>query len=253
MLAFAACSMACGRVGYDALAGASPGDGSVGGGIDAMPIEVPACGSTDGFCPPDCPVDTDTDCESVCGDGICVGNVGETCGTCAECATRDAACGNGECQAGESSAICPSDCGPSPWPEQWLARAQDLVVLINDARAAGFACPGGMRPAAPALAVDPGLRRASELWAWENSSGDYTVQVGLTCNGATFGELAAAAGTSAVAAMHGGNSAWTMASEPFDFFAQSAGACDSFMSPARTAIGVGHATRAFAWWNLMLR
>ena len=74
---------ACGRVGFEGSSttgdGNVTGDGSGTGGSDGGD----PCEAGDGVCRVSC-LAVDPDCTTTCGDGLCVGNAGESCKTCAE-------------------------------------------------------------------------------------------------------------------------------------------------------------------------
>lgn len=151
---------ACGRVGFD-----STRDG--GGGGDGKTPDVPTSCVDDGFCVPGCGV-TDPDCQTTCGDAVCVGNAGETCKTCtADCRTTNNVCGNHACGPGEDGNSCPYDCGPVPWT--WVVDEEDLMARINTARTGGTSCGGGAPTTAPALTVDLALRASARDLAWEQA------------------------------------------------------------------------------------
>ena len=146
----------CGRIGF----------GTVGGDDSAVPDATTAC-VADGFCPPSC-IGSDPDCATTCGDGICVGNAGELCTTCAaDCRTTMDVCGNGTCGASETGVTCYSDCGPSPWT--WSQDEADLLAAINQARTEGTSCGGMPATTAPALTIDAALARAARDVTWEQA------------------------------------------------------------------------------------
>jgi hypothetical protein len=172
----------CGRIGFEIHAGvkSDAGDGDGGVGSDAAQT---ACVDGDGMCPAGC-VGMDSDCVNVCGDGLCVGNAGEKCGACAaDCATTSDVCGNGHCDVDESSASCPTDCGPSPWP--WDQQGADLVSMLSAMRTGGFTCPGGAMTTVGALSAGPDPKRGADHLAWEIAHQPFFT--GLNeCDGTTF-------------------------------------------------------------------
>src|SRR5512146_1435669 len=96
VVALVVVAFGCGRIGFDPAGGQSGGDGG---------NRPPAC-VADGFCAPGCGA-ADPDCPTACGDGICVGNAGELCTTCAAgCRTTANVCGNGTCGPGEEGTTC---------------------------------------------------------------------------------------------------------------------------------------------------
>jgi len=178
-----------------------------------------------------------------CGDGICNGNGGELCRSCAsDCNTLTAVCGNGPCEAGESPA-CVADCGPSPWP--WAAEGNALVTAINNARTTGFDCPGpGGVQTAPALAYDVTLEPEARLWAWEMAH--HLIGLGDSCNGRSNSERFVAAGATVgwIAFADGASPAGAVS----EWLANNA-SCPSIMNATLTVIGAGVAydsTNGFA-------
>lgn len=174
--------------------------GSAMGEVDApalddaqLPDDAPdsgggnVCSGGDSVCLVSC-VATDPDCVTTCGDGKCVGNAGELCSMCAaDCMTTAVVCGNGQCQPGESP-NCFADCGPMPWT--WAAEEQQLMTLVNNARTAGFTCPGGMAVTRPVYQISASLQAPAHEWVWEMSHHDYFGTNGAGCSGRTAAQRA---------------------------------------------------------------
>lgn len=170
-----------------------------------------------------------------CGDGTCSGTAGELCTTCmADCMTLAPVCGNGACDAGESSLECYADCGPTPW--QWTANEQVVLTMINDARVNGTQCPGGGGViTAPALTSDAAMQLAAREWAWERVHQGYTGP-DAGCNGRSLGDRLSPVNAGA---------AWIMdastATDAVTFILANQAACPSVLNAAYAAIGVGAA------------
>jgi uncharacterized protein YkwD len=179
----------------------------------------------------------------VCGDTICSGLAGETCTSCPmDCDTRDVVCGNGECQPGETSASCFSDCGPEPWPELSAMWEEEALMLINAERAAGTDCASGPKDPVPPLVMDPALQVAARLHSFDMSWADYHSHE--SCNGRHFTERAAAQGTFTFAE----NIAWGFGTAPVivgAWMGSLAGHCDAIMNPGFEYIGLGQAERRY--------
>ncbi len=191
-----------------------------------------ACVAGDGCCTTNC-YGMDADCGGTCGDGVCDVGEAEVCQTCgADCNTRAVVCGNGECQAGEDGTNCRADCGPSPWPADFIAEEQRSLDEINMHRMAGTDCRTGAKDPVPPLAMDPALQRAAELHAWDLVYEGYFSH--LSCNGRQFFERAAAVGGSAggEGISSGGVPGW---------MASTAGHCDGLMNPGYSVAGLGYA------------
>jgi uncharacterized protein YkwD len=96
------------------------------------------------------------------------------------CSAGFATCAGADCYGscvceGGSAAACERDCGGAPvatiasldessWDPAWEAFEEEVVALVNDARADGGCCGNeGCFDAAPPLAIDPVLRSAARL------------------------------------------------------------------------------------------
>jgi hypothetical protein len=212
--------MACGRVNFDPPPDTGP---------------ERDCSGADGICLIEC-VGVDPDCVTTCGDGICVGNAGELCTSCAaDCATRTGGCGNGACEAGEAGAGCYADCGPDPWP--WIGDEQLVVDAINLARTGGTTCPGGSMRTAPALPVDSGLLVPAREWAWERAHQNYPGGTGGACNGRTFQERAMEGGFSDALSLSGTGTA----QDALTYWFSNGQSCNMLMDATTTMfVAVGH-------------
>lgn len=205
---------ACGRVGFDRdVAGTTGGDSAV---------------------PDDSVADV---APMVCGDGICVGNLGELCATCpSDCNTREVTvCGNGQCDPPEDSNSCYADCGPTPWT--WTAEEDDLTARINTARTGGTDCPGGGgATTAPALTASTSLTLGAREWAWESTY--HAWDTDAACNGRTYVERVEMAGATQPHALwiHFGSA--TPAGAMTSFLSDQA-TCESIMNTVYTQLGVG--------------
>lgn len=189
----------------------------------------------DGEVPP--PPDARPDAApAVCGDGICAGESGELCATCADCKTLSQVCGNGACEAGEAS--CYADCGPLPWPSAWQTEAMDMLAALNQARMNGVMCPGsGMVTTAPPLAYDTTIEPMAREWAWEAAHENWIPAD--SCNGRSALDRIIAAGL-------GSGSAWKVfdAASPADainMLLVDTTACPNVMTPSVTKLGAAAA------------
>lgn len=69
---------------------------------------IETCKNNDKCCPPRCDANTDTDCPSVCGNGVCEPE--ETSSNCEKDCEQEPVCGNGSCEEGEDAQNCYVDC-----------------------------------------------------------------------------------------------------------------------------------------------
>lgn len=232
---------ACGRVGFDParIAGDGGADDAVDGSLDPdamIDAAMVSCAGGDSICNVMCTV-ADPDCTTTCGDGICVGNIGELCRNCpADCATTNPVCGNGACDPRESAATCIADCGPSPWP--WDADEQAIITMINSVRTAGYTCLGGALTTAPAMIFTPALRPGTREWVWEYAHQGWNMDP--PCNGRTIvdrGYALGASGTFAFAYSFGVRTV----GDAMAFWLNDVMTCNAIMDSQYTTIAVGAA------------
>ena len=180
----------------------------------------------------------DTPTSTVCGDGVCVASLGETCVSCAtDCKTQTPVCGNLACEAGEDGTTCPTDCGPVPWP--WGTDEAMLLALINDARTAGVNCPASTSTVTAAeLASSAQLQAAARDLAWEEAQ--YGTVNTKRCDGeAVFTYLAGVdANNERMSDGAGTPQSW------LDAWKLDTNACPQLVDTARTTIGVAVAVGA---------
>lgn len=167
-----------------------------------------------------------------CGDGVCAGNAGELCSTCAaDCANQTVTCGNGQCEAGESPS-CYADCGPTPWT--WAGEETQLATLINNARTQGFTCPGAAKVTRTAFILDDALKPGAREWVWELAHQDF-FNNGNYCNGRTLGDRKALGGDFTGYLLASG---YTTVQAAFDSWMTSATLCPIVMSGAATRASI---------------
>lgn len=188
-----------------------------------------------------------------CGNGVCRISEGESCTVCpADCKTTAIVCGNGACQAGENSANCEADCGPSVWPSAWATMEKDTLALVNALRATGGSCPNGQTyPPSPPIAVDVDLREAARLHSWDMAYSNYVAHP--SCNGRTPYNRAADVG----AEWHAENIAYgySSATSVVNAWVKStSGHCRILHSPyVHGAIGYAENSANRGYWSLELR
>jgi hypothetical protein len=176
------CLAACGRFGFDVEHG-DGGHSDVSGDDGRHDDGNAACLAGDGVCRVSC-LGTDPDCNTTCGDGICVGNAGELCANCADCNTLNPVCGNGYCDSNEDSDTCYADCGPTPWP--WTSDEDSFRAMVNSIRTGGYKCPSSSMPTtAPALTRVASMDTAARMYAWAYAY-QLLPQADVSCNGRTI-------------------------------------------------------------------
>ena len=214
----------CGRRGFDARS--DGGDAMISGADARQP-----CASGDGVCELMC-IDIDRDCATTCGDGTCVGNAGEKCGSCpADCRTLSPVCGNGACDGLETSLSCPTDCGPAPWPN--AVEEANFIAMINATRAGGGACSG----MAPPLTVYVDPQDTARHLAWHIAHQPWLPGTVL-CNGTTILSIQSANGFAQTVLTNAGPGAV----QAFTAFAGAANGCQEMMSTTYTMISAGGIT-----------
>jgi hypothetical protein len=216
------------------------------GRLEFATVDPSACQPGDEVCPFGC-VGTDPDCTTSCGDGLCIGNAGELCRTCAaDCATLEPVCGNGACDPGEPETGCIADCGPAPWP--WLADEEELVALIDQIRTGGFMC-ATMPVTQLALELDPALEPAAREWAWELAHHRYFDAAGGACNGRIAADREAAGGFTGYVTAAG----YTTARDALTAWLADPIQCEILMSPVPTQAFVAIAHDVTTGFVVVLR
>ena len=222
----------CGRVGFSAHEPTSS-DADTNGAADAAPDAVP-----DAFV-------------AVCGDGLCSGNLGESCPACAaDCKTTQPVCGNGTCDAGESSATCAPDCGPTPWTFGQMET--DFLTEINAKRVAGTPCTpmGPMGAMESPLARDPADPAYARHLAWEIAHDNNMLATTKTCSGADM-EAAFVNPAGYSYAVFGWN--YFDGTSAADGLIADASTCSYLMDPARTTAMVGVASDVSRGYVIFLK
>ncbi|HEY5925553.1 MAG TPA: hypothetical protein VIV11_27900 [Kofleriaceae bacterium] len=180
-----------------------------------------------------------------CGDLACAVNAGESCTTCADCATLADICGNGACSSPEVGS-CYADCGPIPWP--WQSEATTLVSAVNIARVNGATCPGGGGvQMAPALTYDAALEPTAREWAWETAHLGWVISDG--CNGRTATDRVTDAGASSGWKVYGATSPMMALS----FLLADMASCNAIMNATNTMAGAAGAHDVMDAYAIFLR
>ncbi len=238
---------ACGRLRFGTRAG-DGGPGDPDGPSDSITFDTtPApCIDGDGVCDATC-VGMDSDCVAVCGDGMCVGNAGETCGACAaDCAVLAPVCGNGHCDSNEDSVNCETDCGPAIWP--WDQFAADAVTMFNAVRTAGYTCPGGSLVTASAFVTVADPTDTANHVAWEIAHQQYLVG-NNECNGTAFNADRTAAGFGYLIFEMNSQTAAELVSD----ILSSSSLCPKIMQPSYTQVVIGAAFDLSTGWAILLK
>lgn len=210
-------------------------------------VSRPECAGGDGVCRYSC-VAEDPDCVATAGDGVCVGNAGELCTSDPDCDTREDVCGNGACSATEGSDLCYADCGPDPWP--WTSLEEEVLMLVNEARARGIACAGRDPVVLGPLTLDDGMLAGARERAWELAHQEQSA-AGPACNGRSTAEIAAEVGAGAVLLYRDPDGT----RRPSDAVSAwiGAGVCLSLIDPAMTSAAVAVAYDADRGFALFVR
>ena len=78
-------------------------------------------------------------------------------------------------------ALSGCDVSDSPcqgWDADWAALEEEILVLVNDVRASGYACPEGDFAAAGPVVDEPALRCAARLHSMDMAQNDFFDHVG---------------------------------------------------------------------------
>lgn len=146
-----------------------------------------------------------------------------------------ARCGDDACDEGES---CESDCGESSWPQEWVALEQEMLALVNEARASGATCPTGPRPATHPLAHDDALAEAARLHSLDMGEQGYFSHTSL--DGRSPWQRIREAGYTASAIGENISAGHATAEGAFAGWMSSEGHCRNIMSTNPNEMGVGY-------------
>ncbi len=140
-----------------------------------------------------------------------------------------------------SASSSPSPTPPAATPG--AALEDEVLALVNQARARGATCDGAAMPAVPALTMNAQLRAAARGHSADMAAQDYFSHVGL--DGRTFGQRIEASGFSGgfpraenIAAGRG------TAAGVMEQWMSSGGHCRNIMGAGFRTLGVGYATDA---------
>lgn len=225
---------ACGRRGFDPR-----GDGGPGGGDDDAATDAPGDAGDDA-----------PDASAVCGNAVCEGELGETCGGCAaDCNTMAVVCGNGICDPGETSATCAGDCGPSPWPSP--GEETSFLNQLDALRTGGFICPGTTSTmTAPALTATADPTAVAHHTAWHIAHQPWDPAINNLCNGTTYTSLLNATGFTGAILTNAGPGA----DQAIAFFKTDNGTCTRMMSAGYTQASVGGIADGFRYgWAIYFK
>ncbi len=130
---------------------------------------------------------------------------------------------------------------PETWPEDWTAREDEMLALVNEARAAATACPSGPKAAAPALVRDAALRSAARGHAWDMATQQYFDHDGLDGRD-PFDRMTDAGYTGSPAAENIAAGNVTAEATLEQWLTSTSGHCDNIMDPDLVDIGIGFAS-----------
>lgn len=146
----------------------------------------------------------------------------------------------------------PAPTPPTPSPDPTaVAFENEVLVLINQRRAAGATCDGTVYPAAPALSMNGNLRTAARGHSQDMATRNYFSHT--TPEGRTFMQRISASGFSGsgpfaenIGAGYGSPAAVV------NGWMNSAGHCQHLMGPGFRQAGVGYAYGSTSYWTLKL-
>lgn len=158
-----------------------------------------------------------------------------------------AVCGDGACHADERCGSCESDCGVCAWPPAWSALEEEVVVLVNQARANGATCPSGPRPATHPLTWNDELAEAARLHSLDMAEQDYFSHTSL--DGRSPWDRMEDAGYTGFPTSENIAAGSRTAQDAFNSWMSSDGHCRNIMSSNPNEIGVGYATVEGSSWG----
>jgi uncharacterized protein YkwD len=132
------------------------------------------------------------------------------------------------------------DCrNPSTWPAVWTQFEDDVLVLVNQRRAAGATCGSTVYPAVAAVASNAKLREAARCHSIDMATQDYFSHTGL--DGSNPGARIAAAGYRASAWGENIAAGYRTPQQVVDGWMTSPGHCTNIMSRNYAHLGNGYA------------
>jgi uncharacterized protein YkwD len=131
------------------------------------------------------------------------------------------------------------DCtNAASWPADWVALEDQVLVLVNQRRAAGATCGGVAKPPVPPLTNDPKLRQAARCHSLDmarNNFFDHNSQ-----DGRTLWDRIAAAGYTGFGNAENIAAGQSTAADVMNSWMTSTGHCNNIMTSGSNEIGIGY-------------
>ena len=156
-------------------------------------------------------------------------------------------CGDGEDNDGDGAIDCADyDCvseacaSLGEWPMDWTLWEEEMLTEVNLRRAAGATCDQDVFDPAPALVMEPALRRSARLHSLDMATQDYFEHESL--DGRSPDERMRAAGfTGAYPTGENISGGYETARSSVEGLMNSPGHCRNIMDPDYGVVGMGHA------------
>ncbi|QQR43242.1 CAP domain-containing protein [Myxococcus xanthus] len=144
-----------------------------------------------------------------------------------------------ETQEGSATVTAAAYCDDvTTWNSAWTALEDQVLVLVNERRAAGAVCGGVAKPPAPALSNNPQLRCAARKHSKDMGTNNFMSHTGS--DGSTPWQRMNWAGYTYRNAAENVAAGYSTALAVVNGWMTSTGHCNNIMNPALLEIGVGY-------------
>jgi uncharacterized protein YkwD len=131
------------------------------------------------------------------------------------------------------------DCtNPASWPADWVALEDQVLVLVNQRRAAGATCGGVSKPPVPPLTMNAELRRAARCHSLDMAQHNFFDH--NSQDGRTPWDRIAAAGYTGFGNAENIAAGQASAADVMTSWMNSTGHCNNIMTSGSNEIGIGY-------------
>jgi uncharacterized protein YkwD len=131
------------------------------------------------------------------------------------------------------------DCtNPASWPADWVTLEDQVLVLVNQRRAAGATCGGVVKPPVPPLTNDPKLRQAARCHSLDMARQNYFSHDSL--DGRSPWQRISDAGYTGFGNAENIAAGQSSAADVMTSWMNSTGHCNNIMTSGSNEIGIGY-------------